>query len=117
MALTKNQEKFLRELRNCLGVISKAAHNCGLHRNSHVKWNRESEEYRAEFESILEDSIDYVEDKLYERISDNDTTSIIFYLKCKGKNRGYVERSEIDHTTKGKEIEQVFKIGGVEIKL
>jgi hypothetical protein len=117
MALTKNQEKFLKELRNCLGVISKAAHNSGLHRNSHVKWNRESEEYRAEFESILEDCIDYVEDKLFDRINEGDTTSILFYLKCKAKKRGYVERQELDHTTNGKEIKQIFKIGESEIEL
>jgi len=38
------------------------------------------------------------EGKLYQNIANNDTTSIIFYLKTQAKQRGYVERYE--HTGK-----------------
>jgi hypothetical protein len=37
---------------------------------------------------------DLAESKLMENIKNNDTTSIIFRLKTKGKNRGYIERQE-----------------------
>ena len=94
MALTKNQLKFLDALRETLGIISKAAHASGLHRNNHTNWEKKSEEYKLEYESILEDSIDYVEDALFQKIGDGDTASIIFYLKCKAKKRGYIERPE-----------------------
>ncbi len=39
--------------------------------------------------------LDFAESKLYQNIKDGDKTSLIFYLKCKGKERGYVERGEI----------------------
>lgn len=95
--LTKNQIKFLDSLRENLGIVSKAAHNCGLHRNSHFNWYKENEEYRNEVDAITEECIDVVENELLNKIVDErDTTSIIFYLKTKGKKRGYVEKQELD---------------------
>jgi hypothetical protein len=41
--------------------------------------------------------LDFLESKLVEQINGGNTTSIIFALKTKGKNRGYVERQEIVH--------------------
>ena len=46
-------------------------------------------------EEITERSIDNIESSLYKNALEGDTTSIIFYLKTKGKNRGYVERTEL----------------------
>ena len=52
-------------------------------------------------------SLDYAESKLLENIRANKETSIIFYLKTKGKKRGYSERSELDITTDGDKINEV----------
>jgi hypothetical protein len=98
VGFTKNQLAFLDALRDCLGVISKSANQCGLHRNNHSNWMKTNPLYKEEYEGILEDSIDYVEDKLYENITENDTACIIFYLKTKAKHRGFVERTELDVT-------------------
>ena len=38
---------------------------------------------------------DLAEQELYKLIKQGDKTAIIFYLKCKGKARGYVERQEV----------------------
>jgi hypothetical protein len=47
------------------------------------------------YENETESVIDLAESKLIENIKDNDNTAIIFYLKTKGKHRGYVERNEL----------------------
>ena len=36
--------------------------------------------------------------KLLEQVNSGNLTAIIFYLKCKAKNRGWVEKQQIEHT-------------------
>lgn len=47
------------------------------------------------YDNECESMVDVAESKLFENIKDNDNTAIIFYLKTKGKHRGYIERSEL----------------------
>lgn len=51
-------------------------------------------------ESLDEKELDFSESKLLSQIKEGNTTAIIFHLKCKGKNRGYIERQELEHTGK-----------------
>lgn len=58
---------------------------------------------KAAEESLL----DFAESKLMEHINDGDITSLIFFLKCKGKKRGYVER--VENEISGNAFEQLMK--------
>lgn len=40
--------------------------------------------------------IDFTESQLYKKIKMGDTTCIIFLLKTRAKNRGYIERQEVE---------------------
>ena len=55
----------------------------------------------SDFKKVVDDiknvALDYAESKLYELIKDGNVTATIFYLKTKGKKRGYIERQEIAH--------------------
>ena len=39
--------------------------------------------------------MDYAESQLHKQIGEGSTSATIFYLKTKGKSRGYIERQEI----------------------
>lgn len=58
---------------------------------------------------------DFVESKLYQNINENDTTSIIFYLKTQAKDRGYVEKTEQSVTHDGQV--NIISIGGKEFEI
>lgn len=61
-----------------------------------------------ELADILDENIDVAEEGLFSLMrSKNESVrlkAVELFLKTKGKKRGYVERSEIDHTTLGKSL-------------
>jgi hypothetical protein len=59
---------------------------------------KKNEEFKLKVNEIQEVQIDFVESKLFENIKNNCVPSILFYLKCKGKHRGYIEKSELTVT-------------------
>jgi len=80
--------------------------------NSYVKKFNLEEDLIAEDERLT----DLTEMKLMENIRNNDTTAIIFRLKTKGKKRGYIEKSQIDHTTNGDSINSSILLSKEDIK-
>lgn len=62
--------------------------------------------------SQLDIALDFAESELFKQIKEGNITGVIFFLKTKGKKRGYIERSEFDHTTKGEKINVSINIAG-----
>lgn len=74
------------------GIILNACEAIGISRSKYYKWMQDDADFAAKVEEIKEAQIDFVESKLISAIDANDTTAIIFYLKTKGKKRGYTEK-------------------------
>lgn len=90
-----NKKQVLEALIECKGIVTEACRKSGIARSTYYNWLSEDEEFKKEAEDAQEQAIDYVEGKLFSMIEDLDTTAAIFYLKTKGKKRGYVERQEM----------------------
>ena len=97
--LSKKREdtcaRIIKSLHESQGLLTLAARKAGV---SYTTVKR----YAAEFPSVhdavqeaKESMLDFAEGKLYQKIRDGDTASIIFYLKTQGKGRGYIERQEV----------------------
>jgi hypothetical protein len=94
-AFDDKKKDMLHALEASLNNITKAAEKIGITRQTHYNWMAADPEYKKAAESIDDVKLDFVEEKLKDRIMDGDTTAIIFYLKTKGKKRGYIERQEL----------------------
>jgi hypothetical protein len=104
------KKQMIEALKKTLGNVSAACGQVGISRNTHYDYIKRFPEYKEEVESISEMAIDFVEGKLFESINNGSDTAIIFYLKTKGRSRGYIEK----HETKLDATIQPFT--GMEIK-
>ena len=92
--INAHKKAMVAAMAKSLGNVTISCKEVGICRLSHYNWLERDPKYRAEIENISEMAIDYVESKLMKMIEGGDTTAAIFYLKTKGKSRGYVERQE-----------------------
>lgn len=90
-----NKRKMLEALEKSLGIVTTAARVVGIHRDCHYRWMKEDDDYKAAVDSVNEGVIDFAESKLHNLIENGDTAATIFYMKTKGKKRGYIERQEL----------------------
>lgn len=91
---------FLSAMKVSKGIISTACQACGISRQKYYRWLESDSEFRLKASEVNEEQIDHVEGKLLNRIEEGDTTAIIFYLKTKGKARGYSEKAAENNVQK-----------------
>lgn len=65
-------------------------------RKTFYEWREKYPKLNEALKETEESLIDFAESKLYSHIQEGDITSLIFFLKTKGKHRGYVEKIEQD---------------------
>ena len=110
----KKKEFMLQCLKQSMGIVSHACEKADTARATHYEWYNNDQDYAAQVDAIQESCIDFAESKLMELINGAkhevatakgevleiqdgpNPTACIFYLKTKGKKRGYVEKSELD---------------------
>ena len=90
------KDNFLKALKNNLGNISQACKSSKISRQTYYRWIDDDVEFEEQCKNVEESLLDLAENRLLEKIDKYDTTSIIFFLKTKGKKRGYVEKQEFE---------------------
>ena len=88
MTLTKEQKEFLRILKNALGITSLAIQEYGIKKTEYEEW-LDNPIFEEEVNKIGEMTLDFVENQLIKEIRNGNMQAIQYYLKTKGKKRGY----------------------------
>ena len=101
------KNNLIKALEQSLGVVTTACKKVKCNRSTFYDYYNKDPKFKAQVDAIQDIALDFVESKLFEQIKDDNTTATIFYLKTKGKKRGYIERQEIQHdgTIESKVIE------------
>lgn len=68
----------------------------GIARKTFYEWREKKKKLAEGLEAAEEAIIDFAESKLVEHINNDDVQALIFFLRTKGKKRGYVEKTESD---------------------
>jgi len=80
-----------------LGNVSMACKKVGIDRQTHYNWLKSDLEYVKRVLHVPEITLDFAENALLKNIKKGNVAAQIFYLKTKGKKRGYIERQEVEH--------------------
>jgi len=100
---------FFEALKEQLGIVTAAAKQTGINRTTHYKWMNQDPDYKIQVEAIDDLVLDFAENALFKLMKEKNTASIIFFLKCKGKLRGYLERSEQILEHHGEQIKVIIE--------
>jgi hypothetical protein len=92
----QHKKAILEALEKNLGIVTTACRQVGIGRTTFYDWLKDDEEFKKKVDEINNVALDFTESKLFKLIEGENPTAIIFYLKTKGKKRGYVERIEQD---------------------
>ena len=99
--MTKKQKDVLKALEETHGVITEACKKVGFTRSAFYIAMDKDPQFKKQVEDIQEAAVDYVESQLFKNIQQGNITGQIFYLKTKGKHRGYIEKTEVQSEVSG----------------
>ena len=89
------EDAVIEALTKSLGIVTSACKQAGISRYTFYEWMKDPD-FKKRVDDISNVALDFAESKLHKLIDDGVPSATIFYLKTKGKQRGYVERQEID---------------------
>lgn len=90
----QKKRQFLTLYAKHLCNVTTTCRAIGIERKTFYRWYNGDVRFKKAVDDTSEERIDFVENALNQKIQSGDTTAIIFFLKTKGKHRGYVERVE-----------------------
>lgn len=90
------KERVLEALTKSLGIVTNACKAANVSRSEFYTWKIDDKDFLAAVDDVEDIAIDFAETSLHDQIREGNPTSTIFYLKTKGKKRGYVERTEVE---------------------
>ena len=88
-----------------------ACEKADITRSRHYAWMNEDAEYKNAVDSIDSKFIDFAESSLKKQIKEGNTTATTFFLRTRGRKRGYNEKQEIDITSGDERIKININLG------
>lgn len=106
-----NKKRLLEALEKSLGVVTTACRSVNIGRTTFYTYYNEDKTFKKAVDDISNIALDFAESQLHQLMQDGNPSSVIFYLKTKGKNRGYYEKSHLDLTSNNEPITIELNLG------
>ena len=100
----KLKKKFLQLFRESHGMVYQTIHNTGISKETYYRWYKGDQDFADKINEIKEEVTDIVESQLIKNIQNGKEISAIFYLKCKARDRGYIEIQNVESKVEQKQI-------------
>lgn len=102
------KESLLASLEKTLGNVTKTCSAVGCSRDTFYRYCKEDEEFQKAVEEIENVALDFAESALMVNIGKGKEASVIFYLKTKGKHRGYFEKLQTEDISDREPVQVEF---------
>ncbi len=86
-----NKKALIKALEDNLGVVTAACKVVGCARHTYYDYYNSDSDFKKAADDTANIALDFAESQLYKQIKAGTPSSTIFYLKTKGKKRGYDE--------------------------
>jgi hypothetical protein len=90
------KENLIAALETSLGIVSTACKKVNISRETFYNYRESDPIFAKRVDDIRYLCLDFVESKLFKLVNDENPAAIMFFLKCKGKDRGYTEKQSIE---------------------
>ena len=104
------KKALIEAMEECHGIVSDACKSVGVSRVTYYKYYNDDPEFKKDIDEIEGVVLDFVENQLFGKIKKGDVACIIFYLKTKGKQRGYIETQQFDHLNNGNSFNTISDV-------
>lgn len=102
------KKKLLEALERSLGIVTPACKEVGVSRDTFYRYYKEDIDFKVAVDDINNITIDFAENQLLKKIKEGSERSILFYMKYKGRVRGYTD--SVDITSGGEKIVSEIKV-------
>jgi hypothetical protein len=90
------KKKLIEAMEKTMGIVTQACKEVGVSRDRFYTYYNTDPNFKKAIDDINDIQLDFVESQLLKNIAKGDRSSIMFYMKHKGKKRGYAEHISID---------------------
>jgi len=110
MAKEQEKELFTEAFEMNLANIKLTCAKVGISRQTYYDWIRDDKKFAERCNEVTEGLIDLAETALLGKIKEGETTALIFFLKTKGKHRGYSEQIDVDVNVNSITEKTIFRV-------
>lgn len=96
--MTTTARDAIEAIKKANGFVSHAAAALGISRTQLYRIINDKPTVAEALRDSREAMKDFAESKLFGNIKEGKEASIFFYLKTQAKDRGYIERQQVEHT-------------------
>ena len=90
------KELFLKAFENKEFNIAESCKAINIARQTYYDWLKDDDEFKQQVQELKESDLDFTESALRKLIKKGNVIATIFKLKTKGKDRGYIEKQEVE---------------------
>lgn len=110
-----NKIKLIESLEKTMGVVTAGCALAKISRATYYEYVNTDEVFAQAVLDLQNVALDFAESALFKNISNGREASIIFYLKTKGKHRGYVEKMQLDVSNTNYVANEMSKLDKLDI--